>query len=334
MAPLSLPDTFQAPSRPPSNMFQTTSKHVPDTLQIANVVSVAVRAMFENHLYKFTTKTYRQRAGGPIGLRGTCAVARLLMSHFDVEWMGRVELLKFTVWECMRYMDDGRVILPAFKHGWRWCEEEGEIKYCKAWEEEDKTLSPTEVTRRIVGGTLSGIHQCLKFTTETSEDFGDGWLPTLDVKLRMSDTNQVEHHFYEKPTNSNVSVQFRSAMEENSKVRGLGNELVRRFLNTSEELLGDEAKTLIDSYAEKLLTSGYKRDQVVRIVVSGIRCYRARVMRCEREGRKLYRTAAQSSTTRRRKKLLGKLEWYKGRRQQVRRRMQGRNHQAEKPTPE
>ena len=102
-------------------------------------------------------------------------------------------------------------------------------------------------------------------------------------------------------------------MEENAKVRGLGNELVRYFLNTEEKLLTGEAKDLIDRYATKLLTSGYRREQVVRIVVSGIRCYEARVKRCKREGRKLYRTAAQSSSTRMRKKLLGKTEWYRKR---------------------
>ena len=105
-------------------------------------------------------------------------------------------------------------------------------------------------------------------------------------------------------------------MEENSKVRGLGNELVRRFLNTEEGLLGEEATKLIDSYGVKLMTSGYRRDQVIRIVVSGIRCYRARVLRCEREGRRLYRTATQSYKTRRRQKLLGKLEWYRKKRQE------------------
>ena len=59
------------------------------------------------------------------------------------------------------------------------------------------------------------------------------------------------------------------------------------------------------------MTSGYKCDQIIRIVVSGIKGYKARVMRCVREGRSLYRTAAQSSHTRRRKKLLGKTEWYR-----------------------
>ena len=45
---------------------------------VAEIVSMATRAMFRNHFYKFGGKMYRQASGGPIGLRGTCAVARVL----------------------------------------------------------------------------------------------------------------------------------------------------------------------------------------------------------------------------------------------------------------
>ena len=56
-----------------------------------------------------------------------------------------------------------------------------------------------------------------------------------------------------------MCVMMRSVMEENCKVRGLGNELVRMFLNTGEELMSKEATSLIDRYGQKLLTSGYRR---------------------------------------------------------------------------
>ena len=46
---------------------------------VAEVVSMAARGMFKHHFYKFAGKTYHQSQGGPIGLRGTCAIARLVM---------------------------------------------------------------------------------------------------------------------------------------------------------------------------------------------------------------------------------------------------------------
>ena len=61
----------------------------------------------------------------------------------------------------------------------------------------------------------------LRFTTETCEDFPSGWLPTLDLELRVDDNNTVQHRFFEKSTSSKVTVQERSAMEENIKVKFL-----------------------------------------------------------------------------------------------------------------
>ena len=189
--------------------------------------------MFETHLYTFGGETFLQLEGGPIGLGGTCAIARVVMCMFDGKWMARLVKMCLKIKEYMRYMDDGRILLPAFRPGWRWVN--GELKFTLAWEREDASLTPQEITRRVIQGTLGDIHPFLQFTTEIGDEFPDGWLPTLDLKVRVNGDNQVEYMFYEKPTNTNVGVMLRSAMEENSKVRGLGNELVRYFLNTGEE---------------------------------------------------------------------------------------------------
>ena len=50
---------------------------------IAEVVSLATRPMFRKYFYKFGGRMYHQKQGGPIGLRSTCAVARLVMPLFD-----------------------------------------------------------------------------------------------------------------------------------------------------------------------------------------------------------------------------------------------------------
>ena len=146
------------------------------------------------------------------------------------------------------------------------------------------------------------------------EEFEDGWLPTLDIKLRVNKENKVEWKYFEKPTTSNTTVQRRTAMEDNPMVKCLGNDMIRRFLNTEESLLKTEAKSLIDGYSVKLLTSGFSVDQTTRIVMSGIRGFDARLRRCVKKRRPLYRTSAQSVGGRRKKKLLGKTDWSKKRR--------------------
>ena len=90
-------------------------------------MSLATKAMFNNHFYKFGGRSYHQAQGGPIGLRGTCAGK---VSH-DRVWLGRI----------------ARAALPPIRAGWRW--QEGSLVYCKRWEPEDKTLSVEQRTREI-----------------------------------------------------------------------------------------------------------------------------------------------------------------------------------------
>ena len=63
---------------------------------LSEVVSLATKAMFCNHFYKFGGVMYHQQQGDPIGLRGTCAVARLVMQLFDGKWGTRLDNLNIT----------------------------------------------------------------------------------------------------------------------------------------------------------------------------------------------------------------------------------------------
>ena len=152
-------------------------------------MKIATEFMFKSHIYTFAGKMYKQKTGGPIGLRGTCAIARLVMQVWDKKWLDRMAKLNVAIELAMRYMDDGRAILYAIKAGWRWAE--GELKFCRRWELEDQELTPTERTRRVLHGTMMGIEDFLNFTMETGEDFSSGWLATLATDLRMGYNNQV-----------------------------------------------------------------------------------------------------------------------------------------------
>ena len=61
-------------------------------------VSLATKAMFNHHYYQFGGTTFRQSEGGPIGLRGTCAVARLVMPLFDIKWKEALTTQGVTTW--------------------------------------------------------------------------------------------------------------------------------------------------------------------------------------------------------------------------------------------
>ena len=260
---------------------------------VATVILIATKFMFSSHLYTFAGKTYRQKTGGPIGLRGTCAIARLVMQMWDRKWLDRLARLKVVIWLAMRYMDDGRTFLAPFRPGWRWVD--GDLLYCIRWEQEDGKLSPTERTKRILHATMQYLDDFLNFTMETSEDFPSGWLATLDTDLRIEENNTISYKYYEKPMASNVCVQKLTAMDENSKMKTLSNELTRRLLNTSEALENKVRVQIIDDYSQKLRNSGYELNQIRKIVKNGLKGYEKKLWESRNiPGRRLHRTAAQS----------------------------------------
>ena len=239
--------------------------------------------MFQNHFYTFGGKIFHQVQGGPIGLRGTCAIARVIMQLFDDKWGRRLENLGIRAWLRIRYVDDTRAILQPIKAGWRWVD--GSLKYSKRWESEDMDIPGVKRTMDVILGTMSGIEQYLEFTGETGLDFEGGWLPTLDTSLMVGKDNKVLYKFFEKETATNKTVQRDSAMEKNTKLQIIAQDLVRRLLNTMESLGSQERMKVVDGYAQKLLNSGYEMEQVRKILVSGIKGYENRSGTTKKDGR-------------------------------------------------
>ena len=114
---------------------------------IMEVIKIAVTTMFSKHYYGFGGKMFHQTKGGPIGPRGTCAIARITMQWFDIKWEERLNSLRLQFWLNGRYMDDIRIFLPPIKPGWRW--EEGRVVYSKRWEELDKDLDLNKICTKF-----------------------------------------------------------------------------------------------------------------------------------------------------------------------------------------
>ena len=122
-------------------------------------------------------------------------------------------------------------------------------------------ITPERRTKELLAKSMEGVESYLQFTMESGEDFEGGWLPTLDTSLKVGGDNQIMFKFYEKETTSKRTVQKRTAMEQNTKIQIVSNDLVRRMCNTMEELGEQERHVVIDGYAQKLLNSGYSKEK-------------------------------------------------------------------------
>ena len=87
---------------------------------LSEVMRLSIELMFSTHIYSFGGRTYKQREGGPIGLRSTCALSRVVMARWDVKWKERMEKSNLVVEDDGRIVDDARVFLYALRPGWRW----------------------------------------------------------------------------------------------------------------------------------------------------------------------------------------------------------------------
>ena len=93
------------------------------------------------------------------------------MQLFDGKWEHILKQMGIWAWLIVRYMDDGRTLMPPLKPGWRW--EEWKLKFKLKWQREDQELSGSEITRRGILGSLGGVEDFLSFTMEIGEDFED-----------------------------------------------------------------------------------------------------------------------------------------------------------------
>ena len=279
-------------------------------LIIATVAEIGVSVMFRTHVYQFGGRYYHQLTGGPIGLRSTCAVARVVMGDWDLELLKQLEDIKVVVDEKARYMDDIRLFMQAVKLGWRWSE--SGLAYQEDWrvEEENREMTGEEKTAEIILPLMNKIHHNLSFTVELAKDFADGKLPTLDTKLWM-ENGVIMYDFYEKPMVGNRVMSKKSAIGENTKISSLSNDLIRRLKNCSELLADNQRIKVVDSYAQKLVNSGYSWDQTVRIITSGIKGYESKRKRCLARGEPLHKSAASGAAARIKKKLTQKSAWFK-----------------------
>ena len=279
-------------------------------LLLATVVEVGVRTVFETHLYQFAGSTYHQQAGGPIGLRATGAIAGIVMGQWDISLMKLLADNEMTVQEAARYVDDVRVVMHAINLGWRW--EAGKMIYQDEWkkEEEEEGLSETAKTASVMKTIMNSIMKEVQFTTETHEEFKTNTLPTLDTELWI-EQGRIKYRYFEKPMSNKMVISKQSAMAENSKIAALRQDLVRRLKNTSLELDQIEWDRVIDNYSVKLISSGYDRKQVHRVVTAGLKGFERLLYKQEQGLGNIHRPAASNRKARNKKKLLGKSNWFR-----------------------
>ena len=169
-------------------------------------------------------------------------------------------------------MDDVRVWLRGIRLGWRWLE--GQLLYKRSWRQEEEAggLTMLGKTTEVLRGMMNSICSWLEFTMETEEMF-DGVLPTLDLELWVSESNRILYSFFEKSMVSQMVLHKRSAMPEGIRRATLNQEMVRRMLNTSEDVKDTKRVEIVDDYAQKMINSEYTIEETRNVIMAGLKGY-------------------------------------------------------------
>ena len=282
-------------------------------LILGRVCEIAVRTIFQNFSYRFGGETFQQSEGGPIGARVTMACARLVMQDWGESYRRILTEAELLVDFLRGYVDDGRQISTCLAPGMRFNREKMKFEITKEGLEEDKISTESVNARmaRLCLPAMNAINPDLVFTMEIPEDFPLCRLPTLDFLMWLEGWGG-NHTYFEKAMKTPFLLMQRSAMGEQQKSSILSNELVRRLSNINHEKIEKaEITEVIEKFIKQMKTSGYGLKQTREITISGIKGWKGKIKRREKEGKGFYREGKTTLKARVRKKLVEKENWYR-----------------------
>ena len=304
----------------PQDKFEY-KKHVlssqEEKLILARVVEIAVRALFQNHAYRFGNEYYHQKEGGSIGDRWTGAASEIVMQDWAKQYRSVLENSGLTVYLLSGYVDDGRQYTSCLPMGSRYNSTTRTFQYNEQAETEDRIKkeggeSTNQRMARTCLTAMNSINKDLEFTVESPEDFPEEKLPTLDFKMWQEQDNSLNHCYFQKEVKTPYVVMARSGMACQQKLCILSNELTRRLSNINmENSKQTQYNKVINQFTQELRNSEYQYKTAREIIISGLRGLKTKIKLRKIKNQDFYRAAHTTVSQRARKKLLTKESWYK-----------------------
>ena len=177
---------------------------------------------------------------------------------------------------------------------------------------------------------MSTVDKDLNFTMEIQDDFKDARIPTLDFSMwvyradnprctpepvseeSINPTDvakackwRIGYSFYSKPVSSSYCELERSARSWHDKASSLSQEVFRRLSNTAVDLPLDEKLSILNTFSQKMIHSGYSRKQTRHCMVAGLVTYESK-----RKSMEVHRDHSTMVKDREIRKLLEKSDWF------------------------
>ena len=313
------------------------------------VVQQMTLAVFENHYYEWNGQVRKQSKGGPIGLRATQPVSRIVMDFWAkalkeiCEKTQALQVLNPVAYEALvmkiliKYVDDCFSGVNTLKWGTRWDKANRVLVWSSEEEERDRLSgrSGEELTMTVFAEVASSITSYLRFTWDSPEKNPDKTMPVLDLAVWMGMETRamgvpeevlgdyprpdnlgtlktiILTKFYRKPMSRRVKALKRSAVPMGTNSATVSAEFLRRLKNTSRELPVEVVENTLAEYAQELRWGGFSDEWIGETLGSAAIGYRRMVIN-EVEGKgRINRPESMGRTGRRAQKLTGKASWFR-----------------------
>ena len=248
--------------------FSNLMKNIDEKLKkemIACSLQVMVLLMTSTTCYRFGGKIFRQRKGLGIGLRGSAALARLVMCKWDNTWAALMKKSRLILLIFYRYVDDLRLCLRPLNKGWFWQDNE----WIHDPERPDQRDTATRTIEEI-HKSINSVWDFLEFTTESQSDFQDAALPTLDFKTCIKRNGYVAYEFFSKPMSRNNVLTYGTALSRTCIFSSLRQDLVRRLSNTDLSMGPDVRLKIVNQFIQLMINSGHKFQFIKAVILQAL----------------------------------------------------------------
>ena len=150
-------------------------------------------------------------------------------------------------------------------------------------------MAPDMRTSKIFGEIGNSIFPFIRLTTDYPSKYPSGYMPLLDIQVRMNCMNKVEYLFYSKPMSSPFLILYSSAMPNKVKRNCLIQEGVRRLRNTSRNTDWSVKADILSQFCNKMYVSGYPKKYRLEVIQAAVGCYNKQCERADQGVRPLHR---------------------------------------------
>ena len=179
-----------------------------------------ILTVFKHHYYSFGQEIKLQTDGGPIGLKISGAVGKVVMMAWVRDF--KIKMCEATAtlpnseqYLHQLYVDDNNVVMEELPLGARLVD--GKFMVVDEMVEADNLVKSDKRTAELAMELANTLCPYLQMEVDYPSKNPSGWMPMLNLEVQMAEDKSVNYKWYRKSMATEYSILNRSAMPAATK---------------------------------------------------------------------------------------------------------------------